>query len=30
MEKPDRVADLALDFLLREPVATIAPIRRRD
>ena len=30
MEKPDRVADLVLDFLLREPVATIAPIRRRD
>jgi pimeloyl-ACP methyl ester carboxylesterase len=29
MEKPDRVADAVLEFLLEEPVATIAPIRRR-
>jgi pimeloyl-ACP methyl ester carboxylesterase len=29
MEKPERVADIVMDFLLSEPVATIAPIRRR-
>ena len=29
MEKPDRVADVVLDFLVNEPVPTIVPIRRR-
>ena len=29
MEKPDRVADVVLGFLVADPVPTIAPIRRR-